>query len=266
MKKISVALATYNEEKNIDHCFKSVSSWVDEIVVVDGSSVDNTVHIAEKYQAKIIISDNPEIFHINKQKAIDACSGDWILQLDADEVVSDELKKEIIKVINQSSIINHQSSVNGYWIPRKNYFLGKFLIKGGQYPDYTLRLNKRGKGRLPCKSVHEQAEVAGKTDYLKNPLLHYSYPDFNHYLKHFNLYTDILANDLKNSKIRISLYSSFLYLFIKPIYWFLLTYFRNKGFQDGLPGFVFSFFSSLRFSTAYIKYWEKNHSNNELQK
>ncbi len=256
MKKISVAIATFNEQDNIGKCLESVSGWADEIVIVDGSSTDKTVDIAKKYNAKISITDNPLIFHINKQKAIDACTGVWILQLDADEVVSEELKREIIKVINLNPKPYPLNPINGYWIPRKNYFLGRFLTKGGQYPDYSLRLYRRGIARLPCKDVHEQAEVDGKVGYLKNPLLHYPNTDFNEYLEHFNRYTDIFAREYKESKLNISFNTFITFIFIKPIYWFLLTFIRHKGFVDGLPGFVFSLFSALRFPVSYIKYWK----------
>lgn len=147
--------------------------------------------------------------------------------------------------------------MNGYWIPRKNFFLGKFLMKGGQYPDYTLRLYKKGKGRLPCKDVHEQAEVDGKTANLKNPLLHYPYTNFSEYLEHFGRYTDIFATEYREQKLGISPISFINFMVIKPILWFLLSFIRHKGFIDGFPGFVFSFFSSLRFPVSYIKYLQK---------
>lgn len=249
MKNISVALATYNEEKNIASCLSSVKDWTDEIVIVDGSSTDKTVELAKKFGAKIILTDNPPLFHINKQKAINACSEKWIFQLDADEVVTEELKQEILDAVNKQRL-------NGYWIPRKNFFLGKWLSKGGQYPDYSLRFYKRGKGRLPCKDVHEQAEVEGKVGYLKNPLLHYPYADFSEYLEHFRRYTDIFAKEYKEQKLSVSPFSFINYMIIKPKIWFLLTYFRHKGFLDGFPGFVFSFFSSLRFPVSYLKYWK----------
>lgn len=254
MTKISVAVATFNEEKNIGKCLEGVADWVSEIVVVDGSSTDKTVEVAKKYKARVYVADNPPIFHINKQKAIDACSGDWILQLDADEVVTRELKDEIIKTINLQPKTYNLKPINGYWIPRKNFFLGQFLMKGGQYPDYTLRLYRRGKGKLPCKNVHEQAEVEGKVGHLKNPLLHYPYADFSEYLQHFRRYTDLFANDYKEEKLKLSLTSFVSYIFIKPIHWFLLSYIRHKGFMDGFAGFVFSLFSSLRFPVSYIKY------------
>lgn len=245
--EISVVLATFNEEKNLKDCLESVKGLADEIIVVDGGSTDKTIEIAKKYGAKVMIIDNPPIFHINKQKAISAATKDWILQLDADERVSSALRKEIISNIKNSSL-----NIDGYWISRKNWFLGRFLTKGGQYPDYTLRLYKRGKGKLLCKSVHEQAVVDGVTSYLNNPLIHLADPDFSRYLNRWNRYTDLIVKELEEEKDGIFRMVSF--LIFKPIFWFFLTYFRHKGFMDSWQGFVFSFFSALRFPVAYLKY------------
>jgi glycosyltransferase involved in cell wall biosynthesis len=249
MNSIGVAIATYNEEKNITRCIKSLEKWVNEIVVVDGESKDETVKILKKFKVKIISETNKRNFHINKQKAIDNLRTDWILQLDADEEISESLQREILASIKTDIY-------SGFWIPRKNQFLGIFLRKGGQYPDYTLRLYRRSKGYLPCKNVHEQAVVKGKVGYLKNPLFHFPYPDFSHYLDHYNLYTTILAEEYAVKNIKINFYSFINYIVIKPFLWFIVTYFRHKGFMDGFAGFVFSYFSSLRFLVAYIKYWE----------
>ena len=252
MQKLSVALATFNEESNIASCLESVKDLASEIVVVDGSSKDKTVEIAKKYGAKVKVTDNPPIFHINKQKALNMATGDWILQLDADEHVSGELADEIKKVVDGGS------EYNGYWIPRKNYFLGRFLTKGGQYPDYTIRLYKKGKGRLPQKDVHEQAEVEGKVGYLKNPLLHYPYKNFSFYIEKWNRYNILIATQIKKDMERKNKFERFIfgigYLIIKPTHWFLTTYIRHKGFVDLWQGFVFSLFSALRFPVAYIKY------------
>lgn len=252
MAKISVAIATYNEEENIADCLDSVKDWVSEIVIVDGYSSDRTVEIAERYGTKILKAKNAPIFHINKQKAIDECTGDWILQLDADERVSHELKEEILNVIKDG-----ESKINGYWIPRKNWFLGRFLTKGGQYPDYTLRLYRKGKGRLPCESVHEQAVVDGKVDYLHNDLIHLADPNFERYLMRFNRYTSLMADEMVREKTSLNFLTLVNYLILKPKFWFLWTYFRHKGYQDGFPGFIFSLFSSIRYIVAYIKYWER---------
>lgn len=250
MKHISLAMAIHNEEENLTQSLDSVVPFVDEIVIVDGASTDRSVEIAKEYKAKIIHRDNPAMFHINKQIALDHCTKEWILQLDADEVVSEELKEEI-------NNLEESPEMNGYWMKRKNYFLGKFLRKGGQYPDYTLRLYRNGKGKLPCKSVHEQAQVSGKTAYLTHPLLHFPYPDFSHYMEHFNLYTSILAEEMNKEGIGIGPRSVIEYCIIKPKIWFLKTYFRHKGFMDGFPGFAYSLFSALRYPTAFVKYWEK---------
>ena len=245
MSSLSLVLATYNEENNLDECLKSAKAIADEIIIVDGGSRDNTVGIAKKYGAKVKIVDNPPIFHINKQKAIDLATKDWVLQLDADERVTPELSREIKEIIANDTVIN------GYCIPRKNWFLGRFLMKGGAYPDYTLRLYRRGKGRLPQKSVHEQAEVEGEVAYLQNPLIHMADRSFGRYLMRWQRYTDLIADELREEKSNVV--TPVNYGLIKPVWWFLLTYIRHKGFMDSWQGFVFSFFSALRFPMGYIK-------------
>ena len=249
-KTLSVVLAVYNEEVNLGGCLDSVKDLASEIVIVDGGSKDKTIEIARRYGAKIIQTDNPPIFHINKNKAIDRATKDWVLQLDADEQVSKPLAKEIKEVIEGKNL-------DGFWIPRSNFFLGRFLRKGGQYPDYTLRLYRRGKGRLPAKDVHEQAEVSGKVGYLKNPLLHFRDTSFKKYFDGLRRYTDIMNIHMKDENLKINLTTLFNYFLLKPIWWFIKTYIRHKGFMDSWQGFVFSLFSSLRFPIAYWKYWSK---------
>ncbi|HPJ16993.1 MAG TPA: glycosyltransferase family 2 protein [Candidatus Woesebacteria bacterium] len=250
---ISVALAIYNEALIINKCLDAVSDWVDEIVIVDGQSTDNTLEILKKYKnVKVISTTNKPMFHLNKQMAIDACQSDWILQLDADEIVSLDLKNEIIKVINSNP------KDNGFWIKRKNYFLGKFLTKGGVYPDPTIRLYRQGKGKLPCLDVHEQAIVDGTVSTLNNDLLHYADPTFSRYLLRNDRYTSLLATDFKKQNISINFFSFINHFIFKPTYWFFLAYFRHRGYVDGFPGFVFAWYSALRFPIAYIKLYELN--------
>ena len=250
-QSLSVVLATYNEAKNLAGCLDSVKGLADEIVIVDGTSSDKTVDIAKEYGAKVKITTNKPNFHINKQMAIDMGTKDWILQLDGDEQLSQELRDEI------DSVINRESDINGYWMPRKNWFLGRFLMKGGQYPDYTLRLYRKGKGRLPQKDVHEQAVVDGKVGYLKAALLHYPYEDLSHYLKKWDRYNILFAKQIKEEQAKRNLLMRFFYalgfLFVKPAHWLFTTYLRHKGFMDGWQGFVFSLFSALRFPVSYIK-------------
>lgn len=251
MATLSIVLATFNEEKNLSFCLDSAKNLASEIIVVDGSSEDKTVEIAKKYNARIKITTNKPNFHINKQMAIDMATKDWILQLDADERLTPELIEEI-----KSKLKNQNPKINGYWIPRKNWFLGRFLMKGGQYPDYTLRLYRKGKGRLPQKDVHEQAEVEGKVGYLEYALLHYPYKNFKDYLKKWNNYNKFFSGLLKEKRktrnVILNFFEPFAYLIFKPVWWFFLTFIRHKGFMDLWPGFVFSFFSALRFPVSYI--------------
>ena len=259
---LSVTLATYNESKNITKCLNAISDIADEIIVVDGQSQDDTVQLVKKFkQAKVISTTNKPMFHLNKQMGIDACSGIWILQLDADEIVTPELKKEILSIINKDP---KTISENGFWIPRKNYFLGTFLKKGGQYPDPTIRFYKNGKAHLPCKDVHEQAEVEGKIGWLKNDLEHYADTSFSLYLLRANRYTTLLANELKEKNTPINFINFINFYLYKPTWWFLKTFFRHRGYVDGFPGFVFSFFSGLRFAIAYTKYYELVKTNRNI--
>jgi glycosyltransferase involved in cell wall biosynthesis len=253
----------------------SVYDIVDEIIIVDGGSSDKTVKIAQSYGKKIKIfhENNPKMFHINKQKAIEKAKGEWILQLDADEEVSEELKKEIKEIVldsipnffHSTGSPSHLSArhpkseknwhlhqdVTAYWIPRKNFFLTRFLMKGGAYPDYTIRLYKNGTAKFPCKTVHENVDIKGKIGYLKNPILHYADPEFSRYLNRWKRYTSLDAEVLAKQKEKLSFIS---YFFIKPISWFFSSYIRHKGFMDGFPGFVFAFFSSIRFIPTYLKF------------
>lgn len=259
---LSVTLATYNESKNITRCLEAVKDIAAEIIVVDGQSQDDTVQLVKKFKnAKVISTTNKPMFHINKQMGIDACKGDWILQLDADEVVTPALKKEILSFLEKKP---SDIKENGFWIPRKNYFLGTFLKKGGQYPDPTIRFYKNGKAHLPCKDVHEQAQVEGEVSWLKNDLEHFADTSFSLYLLRANRYTTLLADELKSKKVPVNFGSFLKYYVGLPWWWFLKTFFRHRGYVDGFPGFVFSFYSALRFPIAYTKYYELIKTNRNI--
>jgi len=251
MNKISVAIATYNEEENIAKCLKAVKDWVDEIVVVDGSSTDKTREIAKKLGAKVIKTTNKPIFHINKNIAINACHGDWILQLDADEIVPPQLRDEILSVVKQESKINKPIA---YWLKRKNYFLGRYLKKGGQYPDPVIRFFRKGKAILPAKDVHEQMTVNGEVGWLQNDLIHWATPKFSRYLLRERRYSTLKAKELLDERLPINLWVFLKYIFWLPKKTFFMIFIRHKGFMDGWQGFVFAFFSGFHFIWAYFKY------------
>lgn len=260
---ISIAITTYNEEANIKQCLQSIKDVADEIIVVDGSSTDKTRDLAKDLGARIIKTTNKKNFHINKQMAIDACKGDLILQLDADEVVDKDLSKFIEKIATKTPEKESKDKLKpvAWYIKRKNYFMGRVLKKGGQYPDSVIRLFYKGKAELPLKDVHEQMRVTGETAVAEGHLLHYSNPSFKNYLRKFNTYTRFKAQQLKDDKLQINFFNSINYLLFKPMITFLSIYFRHKGFMDGFPGFIFALFSGFHHCIAYLKLWELYEKN-----
>jgi glycosyltransferase involved in cell wall biosynthesis len=257
---LSVVLATHNEEKNLTKCLESVKGLADEIIVVDGDSTDQTKKIAEGFGAKVFQTTNKQNFHINKQMAMDKAKEKLVLQLDADELVDEELKKFIKKLEN--SIQNKEKvEAVAWWVRRKNFFCGRFLSKGGQYPDPVIRLYLNGRAHLPAKDVHEQMQVDGETAYSEGHLLHYSNPTFADYLHKFETYTSFKAKQLSEANTKVNPVTFVNYIFLKPLITFFLIYLRHKGFVDGWQGLVFAFYSGLHHSVAYLKFLKIKYAN-----
>jgi len=275
MQKLSIVLATRNEEENIGRCLISLKDITDEIIVVDEESTDKTREIAKSLGANVFTEPHHEIFHITKEIALKKATGDWILQMDADEVVTPELAGDIKKVLDgtykyktNKLLERHQKLIEerdgkigkeagevvGYFIPRRNMFLGKPLIHAGVYPDGVIRLVKNGFAHFPQKSVHEQISLDGEVSWLSGDLLHYDSPTLKKYLMRLNRYTDLQAKELKNKKISKGLLSFLKFIFVKPLFTFFNLYFRHLGILDGVRGFLWSFFSATHFPVAYFKY------------
>ena len=280
MKKLSVVLATRNEESNIGRCLDSIKNIADEIIVVDEFSTDKTAEIAKRFGARVILEPHHDIFHITKQKALDAATGDWILQLDADEVITTELAGEISEVVKSAPkqkklpklFERHQRLIEkrdgpigkktgeivAYFIPRRNMFLGRPLIHAGVYPDPAIRLVKRGKAYFTGKSVHDIMQIDGEVSWLLNDMLHNDSPTLSRYFKRLNRYTDLKAEELRENKVRKNLFNLiFVYSFFKPLVVFLNLFIRHKGFVDGIYGFLWSAFSAMHYPIAYFKYWTR---------
>ena len=276
---LSIVLATFNEEDNIRACLDSIKGFADEIIVYDESSTDKTREIAEKMGAKVFKVEHEPIFHITKNKAINKASGDWILQLDADERLTKEMKQEIKDILSGKSFgydiwisplrkfFNRiypffpkpkvlTEAAAAYWLPRQNYFLGRYLKHTGQYPDPVIRLFQRGKAILPAKNVHEQMKVDGVVGWLSTDLDHYATPKFERYLLRENRYSSLEARFMYEKKFPITLGNTFRFLFFKPLRTFFNIYIRHRGFLDGYPGFIFSFYSGLHHAFSYMKLWE----------
>ena len=261
---ISVVLATHNEEKNITKCLASVKNFADEIIVVDGDSTDDTRSLAKKMGARVIKTTNKKNFHINKQLAMDNAKGQLVLQIDADEAVDEELaefiKKTDKKIGKQKKFT--QNDTVAWWIKRHNLFMGRWLKKGGQYPDPVIRFYVNGKAGLPQKDVHEQMWVDGQTGVADGHLWHWSNPTFAMYLHKFNTYTSFKAKQLLEAGLKVNPITFIDYLLIKPTITFLKLYIRHKGFMDAWPGFVFALFSGLHHLIAYLKFWELKRGEN----
>ncbi|UCB52506.1 MAG: glycosyltransferase family 2 protein [Candidatus Zixiibacteriota bacterium] len=243
MSRISCVIITYNESKNIKRCLESVS-WTDEIVVVDSYSTDDTREIASAFTDKIH-QLKWSGFGPAKECAKSKATGDWILSVDADEVVSGKLREEI------QGITESQGSLDSYFIPRRSNFLGRWIRHGGWYPDLVLRLFRKEKGGFTDRVVHEEVKVSGSTGRLKNDLLHYTDPDLDHYLKKLNRYTTLDALQL----FREGRGAGVLDILFRPILTLVKMYFFKLGFLDGVPGLILAVSSSFHVFSKYVKLW-----------
>ncbi|MBI3558877.1 glycosyltransferase family 2 protein [Candidatus Gottesmanbacteria bacterium] len=244
--KISAAVLTYNEEENIEGCLESVK-WADEIVLVDEKSSDKTVEIAKKYTKKVFLVDHDPMFHKNKQIALDKCTGNWILQIDADEKVTVELQKEIL------SIMGKESFFSGYKVPRKSKIFGKYLEHTGWYPDYQIKFFKNGKAKYLCETVHEQLKVDGEIGTLANNLIHNHYNSVAQFIDRLNRYTTNDAEYLLGKKENILWVDALRF----PADEFLKRFFYLEGYKDGLHGLVLSLLQAFSRLIVFAKVWEK---------
>jgi glycosyltransferase involved in cell wall biosynthesis len=224
MPRLSVIVIACNQEANMGPCLESVA-WADEIVVVDAGSQDRTVEVARSYTDRIFDTEWRG-FAGTKNFALDQARGAWIFSLDTDERVPPALKEEILKVVQADG------PLTGYRVPRKNYFGGRWVKHLGWYPDYTLRLFRRGQGRFLDREVHEEVKVAGPVGTLKTPLEHYTYTDVGDYLDRMDRYARLAAREMAKSGRRP--YPG--ELVWRPFFTFLNLFFLRRGFLEGALG------------------------------
>ena len=244
---VSIVIITLNEEENLPRTLASVT-WADEIVVLDSGSTDRTREIAESFHAKFFC-ESWRGFAAQKNSALQNAGGDWILSLDADEEVEPALAGEIRETVGQNP------SEAGFWIPRKNFFLGRWIRHGGFYPDPKLRLFRRGTGVFEERLVHEDIHVQGSTAKLKSHLLHHAYPKLESYLEHMNRYSSLGAEMV--AKDKGSRGFSFSDIVLRPGFTFLYNYFLRGGFLDGREGLLLHLYHANYVSWKYAKVWER---------
>jgi glycosyltransferase involved in cell wall biosynthesis len=254
MAQVSVTLATLNEAAHLDACLRAVA-WADEIVVVDDGSTDGTVELTRRYTDRVAVRPSHGNFHANKNLAIEMATGDWILSLDADEVVPPDLAAEIRAVIKATP---HAA----YRVGRRNYFLGRWIRHGGWYPDRIIRLFRKGVTQWPLE-VHWVPQVSppATVGELRAELAHYSYRSLEQYFEKFNRYTTKLAREARGHGRTPGLRSVVTELLLRPPAWFAYKYVALGGFRDGIPGLFIALSSALTIMVAYFKLWEMHASH-----
>lgn len=246
--KLSVVISAYNEEEKLDKCLSSVK-WADEIVVMDNSSTDRTREIAKKYTERVYTQPNdPLRIDLQKNTGFEKAMGDLILSLDADELVSDELKSEILELLERESLRD------GYFIPRNNIIFGRKFEYAGWYPDHQLRLFKKGKGRFKTENVHEGIKVDGETEFLKEHIIHHNYESISQFIhKNMVIYAQNQANALTRENYTLKPGD----LIKIPSKEFLSRFFARKGYKDGIHGLFLSLLMSASHLVMLAYVWEE---------
>jgi glycosyltransferase involved in cell wall biosynthesis len=241
MEKISIAIITKDEERNIRGCLESVN-WADEIVVVDNGSTDRTLTVCQEYGVRIFREDWKG-YSGQKNSAIEKAKNEWVLSLDADERVTPELRREM------EESLAADPSVDGYWIPRKNFFLGRWIRRCGWYPDLNLRLFRKSRGRFGERAVHERVEIPGKTLPLSQPLIHETYRTLTDFLQRMDRYSTLAAREMNREGREFRWIDA---LFRPPLT-FLQMYILRAGFLEGTDGLVLSILYSFYTFAKYAK-------------
>lgn len=247
--KISAVIIAFNEEEKIADAINSLE-WADEILLVDSESEDRTVEIAENLGAKIV-TQKWLGFSKQKQLAVDSAEHDWIFSLDADEVVSDKLRDEILKLKTS------ENPADGYRIPRLSFYMNRPIKHGGWYPDWQLRFFNRKKGKWKDVIIHESVEVDGRVEKLSSDILHYSVEDMSHHHRMIGTrYAPLAAEQMfargrKTSPLKIA---------TAGLTAFLQTYILKAGFLDGLAGFTIARFAAHHAFLKHLLLWEKQNT------
>ena len=246
---LSIAIVALNEEANLGRVLDSVR-WADEIVVIDSGSTDRTCDIARERGARVVY-EPWRGYTGQKNYALELCTKDWVLSLDADEEVSPQLASEIRALLSGTY---RGEACQGYSVPRKNLFLGRWIKHGGFYPDPKLRLFRRGMAYSTGRDPHDRFEMAGgaRPQRLAGALIHHTYPTLTLYLEHMNRYSSVWNRVAGAKPRRFSLNA----IVLRPLATFLYNYFVRLGFLDGREGLLLHLYHAGYVSWKYAKAWE----------
>lgn len=245
MPRLSAIVITKNEARNIEACLDSVA-FCDERIVVDGGSDDGTAALAEAKGARVTIASEWRGFGPQKNIALSLATGDWVLSLDADERVSEKLAGEIKRAMAEAG-------ADGYEMPRLSTFCGKPMLHSGWYPDYVLRLFRRGRGRFSDDLVHERVLCHGQVRRLSEPLTHHPVLRLEDSLSRMDRYSTARAEMIVSSGRSVSFFTGIL----RGWWTFIQTYFIRLGFLDGREGFLLAVANAEGTYYRYMKAWLK---------
>lgn len=244
--KISASVIVYNEEANIRELCESIQ-WVDEIVIVDSFSSDRTREIAAEFTDKIF--DHEFKGYKDKHEFADSkATGDWILWMDADERITPELRAEIESLKERSDL------PDGFEMPRRTWFAGKWINHSGWYPDRQMRLYRKEASYWDGVAPHETARVKGKVERLSGHILHYTKKDLSDYHRTVDSYTSLAAAGMEK-KGRVASASR---MFVGATAGFVRSYIIKQGFRDGVQGLIIAMFTAYGVFLKYAKLWERN--------
>ncbi len=240
---LSVIIIAKNEARHIVSCLDSVT-WADEIIVLDSGSTDETVSLCKKYTPYVYETDWPG-FGPQKQRALEKAQGEWILSIDADEIITHDLKKEIKQAIKSTRFA-------GYQVPRLSKFCGKEIHHSGWWPDYTIRLFRKNSANFSLVPVHEKVNVEGAVGKLKNSILHDTYETLDEAIYKMNRYSTLGAKMLCDAGKKSSLGKAL----IRACWTFIRTYLIKAGFLDGKYGLMLAILNAEGTFYKYIKLLE----------
>jgi (heptosyl)LPS beta-1,4-glucosyltransferase len=243
---VACIVITKNEEANIQDCLNTVQ-WVDELIVIDAESCDKTVEFARACGAKVFMRPWPG-FGLQKNFGMTQASSDWILILDADERVTEELRGEVKICLAEW----RPDTPVAYRIPRRNFFYGAWVRGGGVYPDYQVRLFRRGTARYNDVAVHENLIVDGGIGTLAGHLDHYTERRIQDHFKKFGLYTTLAAQEKAKTIHAVG----WMDLILRPLVVWVKTYILKQGFHDGVNGLIVCVFASMYTFVKYAKLWD----------
>lgn len=246
---LSIVIITKNEEDKIARCLENVK-WADEIIIVDDMSTDRTVEICSSFGVKVIRNESKGNFDNQRNIGIDNSSSDWILQMDADEVITDKVKEEIFKVLK------NPGKFVAYKFKRKNFFLGHFMEYGGWY-GYMTKLFKKNCARYIGKSVHETLRVDGRVGMIDADIEHYPFASIGQLIERANSYASVEAKVMLDEKGILSKKNIRYNLTIRPLKLFWKSYVKRRGFKDGMYGLIYALLNSWGYFLRWAKYWEQ---------